>query len=233
MFSSGTLSRICWTMYVAIRNTFSKCTSCKVVYNLVEKDFFVSSNFCAIKSLSRVTCVERFLYSSPETDNAVEVSLLCCRRSRISVEFPILCCRTSYPLHSEQSFETDNAVEVSILWAAKVYIWCFRGIWLFCKDGEVGHRRLGDNLPRLGVRPQRSLHLCSVSPNSFNCSNVVILWLIQVRSHYVHLVRDCHHPSSRNHHRICQGDPLHPSIHHPLSTIHVTFWGNLEPWKQI
>ena len=165
--------------------------------------------------------MERFLYSSPETDNAVEVSLLCCR-SRISVEFPILCSRTSNPLHSEQSFETDNAVEVSILWAAKVSIRCFRGIWLFCEDGEVGHRRLGDNLPRLGVRPQRSVHLCSVSPNSLNCSNVVILLLIQVRSHYVHLVRDCHHPSSRDHHRICQGDPLHPSIHHPLSTIHVT-----------
>ena len=114
----------------------------------------------------------------------------------------------------------------------------YRDTCLSCEDGGVNICGLGDHLSGLGVRPQCSLHICSVSLPCFLKQMVLICEILinfknmlvwnenknikwQGRSCHVH--RDCHryHTSPWTNHHSCEGG----SYKH--SKAWNDFWNNL------
>ena len=114
----------------------------------------------------------------------------------------------------------------------------YRDTCLSCEDGGVNICGLGDHLSGLGVRPQCSLHICSVSLPCFLKQMVLICEILinfknmlvrnenknikwQGRSCHVH--RDCHryHTSSWTNHHSCEGGT------YKHSKAWNDFWNNL------
>ena len=66
---------------------------------------------------------------------------------------------------------------------ANICILCYRDACLSCEDGGVNICGLGDHLSGLGVRPQCSLHICSVSLPCFLKSGSYLWNICKLQKH--------------------------------------------------